>query len=143
MEVIDIVGTFLALLLVVLWALFVRRRWLSRAGGVIDMSLRMASDPRGGRSTHWKFGFARFDGDRLLWFRTFSLSPRPRHQLARHALRVRSRRTPHGAETVTLVNDAIVLECAYADALAEVALPEAAALGFMSWLEAAPGRVSA
>jgi hypothetical protein len=123
----DWVGT-VVLACAVLLAVFVfRRRWLRRRGGTVEMSLRLR---------HWTFGLARYDHDRLLWFRTFSLSPRPARSYARADLRVVGRRRPHGPEAVAMVHDAVVLQCRDGEQPVELAVPDAAAMGLLAWLEA-------
>ncbi|HEU5035064.1 MAG TPA: DUF2550 domain-containing protein [Mycobacteriales bacterium] len=129
MAALDALGIALLTVCLLLLALVARRRLLSRAGGTVEMSLR-------GARGHWAFGVARFERDRLLWFRTFSLSPRPRRELARTSLHVEQRRSPHGHEIVTLVPDAVVLECRDGVDQFELALPASASLGFLAWLEA-------
>lgn len=127
MAALDAVGATLLVVCLLLVGLVVRRRLLSRRWGTVEMSLRLR---------HWTFGMARFESDRLLWFRTFSLSPRPRVAFARTALHVMGRRPPHGAESLAMSADAVVLECVSDDAACEIALPSSAALGLMAWLEA-------
>jgi hypothetical protein len=132
-KALDAVGIVLLLCCAYLLAVFVRRRLIARAGGVVEMSLH-------GR--HWRHGFARYEGGHLAWFRTFSLSPRAACDLPRRELRVIARREPHGAEALALVHDAVVLTCQSDDEIVELAVPPTALLGLLSWLEAAPMRVS-
>ena len=76
-------------------ALVVRRRWLSRYGGTFELSYRArASAPGRG----WLLGLGRYTGDRLEWFRIFSLSPRPKMVWQRSTLNYVERRDPgwHG-----------------------------------------------
>jgi hypothetical protein len=143
-QALDAVGVALLLACLGLLTLVVRRRVISRGGGTVEMSLRVRRP--GGLAAgpaHWAFGLARYEHDRLLWFRTFSLSPRPRHALDRTDLRVRSRRPPHRPEAAALHADAVVLECSCGDALVDLAVPGAAAVGVLAWIEAAPTRSSA
>ena len=129
MAALDIIGAVLLVLCLVLLGFVVRRHLLVRRGGTVEMSWR-----RG----HWTFGIGRYERDRLEWFRTFSLSPRPRYALMRGSVQVSSRRIPRGAEALSLVPEAIVLECSTRDGFVEVALPSAAVVGFLAWLEANP-----
>lgn len=90
------------------------------------------------RLRHWTFGIARYERDRLEWFRTFSLSPLPRCSLTRGSVQVSARRNPRGTEAWHLVPEAVVLECANGDGFVEIALPAPAVVGFLAWLEASP-----
>jgi hypothetical protein len=142
MEAVEIVGVVLLLFCALLLALVVRRRLLDRHGGTVDLSWRRR---RGGgqdrSSLGWSFGVGRYDGDRLLWFKTFSLAPRPRHVLQRSSLVMGSRRRPHGAEVVAVIADATVVECTHEGERFELAVASAALPGLLAWVEAAP-RVS-
>lgn len=132
MEALDVVGIVLLACAALLLAMVARRRMLARPGGTLEMSLRL------GR--HWMFGIGRYEGDRIAWFRTFSLAPRPRHALPRAALTVVARRSPHGAEVVHVVRDAVIVECTLPGGPVDLAMPAAALPGFLAWLEAAPHR---
>jgi hypothetical protein len=100
------------------------------------MSLRLYPDGQHGRG--WALGVGRFVGDELQWFRTFSLSPRPKRVLSRHDLSVNSRRRPVGGESLALMSGSIVLACANPAGPVDLAMTEAAETGFLSWLESAP-----
>jgi hypothetical protein len=125
----DVIGVALLLGCVVLLAFVARRHLLVRRGGTVEMSWR-----RG----HWTFGIGRYERDRLEWFRTFSLSPRPRYALMRGTVQVSSQRPPRGSEAWSLIPEAVVLECSTREGFVEVALPAAAVVGFLAWLEASP-----
>lgn len=133
MAALDVIGAVLLAACLVLIAFVARRHLLHRRGGTVEMSWHRA---------HWTFGTGRYERDRLEWFRTFSLSPRPRYTLMRGSVQVSSRRMPRGAEVWSLVPDAIVLECATHDGFVEVALPSSAVVGFLAWLESSPTRTS-
>lgn len=133
MAALDVIGVVLLVGCLVLLSFIARRHLLVRRGGTVEMSWR-----RG----HWTFGIGRYERDRLEWFRTFSLSPRPRYVLVRGSVQVSSRRTPRAAEAWSLVPEAIVLECSTGDGFVEVALPSAAVVGFLAWLEASPSHAS-
>jgi hypothetical protein len=140
-EAVEVAGLLVLVVSATLLGLVVRRRVLDRTGGTVDMSLRVARHgqlPNG--SLHWSFGVGRYDGDRLVWFKTFSPSPRPRRVIERATLTVSGRRSPHGAEAVAVVAGADILQCVAGDTVMEIALPAAAVPGLMAWLEAAPRR---
>lgn len=126
-----------ALLLVV--AAFVginlRRRWLSREGGAIEMSLRLRPRSQG---RGWVLGVGRFVGEELQWFRVFSVSPRPRRTLTRGDLHVRTRRSPKGPESLALLKGAEVVELTNAGTRLEIAVDTSALTGFLAWLEGQP-----
>lgn len=139
MEAVEVVGLVLVVVCTGLILLVVRRRLLDREGGTVDLSLRQTSGAHhlpGGLG--WSFGVARYEADRLLWFKTFSLSPRPRHVLRRSDLVLGGRRRPHGAETVAVVADATIVECGHRGEVFELAVPSIALPGLLAWVEAAP-----
>ena len=112
-----------------------RRVSLQRAGGTIELSLRLKA-PGPGRG--WVNGVGRFQGDELLWYRVFSLSPRPRRRYSRRDLQVVRRRDPSGGEHRALQSDAAVLECRAGGDAVQLAMSCAAVTGFLAWLEARP-----
>ncbi|MCF3176133.1 MULTISPECIES: DUF2550 domain-containing protein [Streptomyces] len=125
----------------VLLGLFVfglRRRLIQRSGGTFDCSLRwnVPENESGGKG--WIYGVARYNGDRIEWFRVFSYAPRPRRLLERSAIEVLERRTPQGEEELALLSDSIVLACRHRGTRLELAMSEDALTGFLAWLEAAP-----
>jgi hypothetical protein len=119
-----------------LGAFLVRRITLLRGGGTVEMSLRLYPDGQHGRG--WALGVGRFVGDELQWFRTFSLSPRPKRVLSRHDLSVTGRRRPIGGESLALMSGSVVLVCTNPAGPVDLAMTEAAETGFLSWLESAP-----
>ena len=138
-------GAVVLLGVVGLFAFGVRRRLIQRSGGTFDCNLRWgvseseATEPSG---KGWAYGIARYNGDRIEWFRVFSYALRPRRQLVRGAIEVLDRRAPHGEEELALLSDAVVLACAVGSGedrmRVELALSEDALTGFLAWLEAAP-----
>jgi hypothetical protein len=116
-------------------ALSIRRRFLSRSGGAIEMSLRLKS---GSYGRGWVLGVGRFNGDELQWFRVFSLSSRPRRTLSRAGLSVKRRRVPKGIESRSLLKGVEILELLLAGSVMEVAMDPSAITGFLAWLEARP-----
>ncbi|MEW2221194.1 DUF2550 domain-containing protein [Streptomyces sp. NPDC006990] len=136
-------GVVVLLVVAGLLAFGVRRRLIQRSGGTFDCNLRWAvsegeaDDPKG---KGWAYGIARYNGDRIEWFRIFSYAPRPRRHLVRGAIDVLERRSPLGEEEQALLSDAVVLACAVGPdrVRVELALSEDALTGFLAWLEAAP-----
>jgi hypothetical protein len=116
-------------------ALIVRRRWLSRHGGTFELSYRArASQPGRG----WLLGLGRYTGDRLEWFRIFSLSPRPKMVWQRSTLNYVERRDAEGVEQLSLYPGHVVIRCETPSGDVELALGPSSLMGFQSWLEAAP-----
>ena len=116
-------------------ALSLRRRFLSRSGGAIEMSWRLKRSSYG---RGWVLGIGRFTGDELQWFRVFSLSSRPRRTVSRRDLTVKKRRVPKGVEGRSLLKGAEILELASRGSIQEVAIDHSAVTGFLAWLEAQP-----
>ncbi|MEJ8637475.1 MULTISPECIES: DUF2550 domain-containing protein [unclassified Streptomyces] len=130
---------FVALVGIGLFVFGLRRRLIQRSGGTFDCSLRWnILDETDVSGKGWVYGVARYSGDRIMWFRVFSYSPRPRRVLERSAIEVVARRTPEGEEELALLSDAIVLGCVHRGTRLELAMSEDALTGFLAWLEAAP-----
>ena len=130
----EIAGACAVLLLALLVTIVLRRRRLTSRLGTFDCSLRQ---PRGSRR-RWALGVARYETDRLDWYRTFSLSPRPSCSFARGALDVTLWRDAEGHELVAVQPGAIVVECRHAGGPIELAMSNDAYTGLASWLESAP-----
>jgi hypothetical protein len=130
----EIAGACAVLLLAVLVAVVLRRRRLTSRLGTFDCSVRQ---PRGARR-RWALGVARYETDRLDWYRTFSLSPRPSCSYARRALDVTLFREAEGNELAAVQPGAMVVECRHEDVEIELAMSHDAYTGFASWLESAP-----
>src|SRR3954452_2745758 len=131
----DAAGALLVLVLLFGVGLIVRRRLLSRHGGIFELSYRVRSG-RAGRG--WLLGLGRYSGESLEWFRYFSLWPRPRRVLQRSRLTFVGRREPEGAEQMSLYPDHVVISCRTPDGLVELAMSEGSLMGFQSWLAAGP-----
>jgi len=132
-------GAVILLLAVALFVFGLRRRLIQRSGGTFDCSLRWdvaeQSDTSG---KGWGYGIARYNGDRVEWFRVFSYAPRPRRVLERSAIEVAGRRAPEGEEELALLSDAVILTCLHRGVRLELAMSDDALTGFLAWLEAAP-----
>jgi hypothetical protein len=134
MDFLEGFGLVLGVALILLVTLFARRLIIAR-GGTVQLSVRLNSRQRG---RGWAIGMGRFSGDRLVWYRLFSLSPRPRRVLNRRDLQVVGRRDPSDTERHALMHGSVVLECATRDGdLIELAMDNATLTGFLSWMEAA------
>ncbi|MCQ6552776.1 DUF2550 domain-containing protein [Streptomyces sp. C10-9-1] len=132
-------GLVVLLVVVALLVFGLRRRVIQRSGGTFDCSLRWnVPDDGDGSSKGWVYGVARYNGDRVEWFRVFSYAPRPRRMLERAAIEVLARRVPDSEEELALLSDAVVLVCLHRGTRLELAMSEDALTGFLAWLEAAP-----
>ena len=138
--IVDAVGVLLLLLLLYALGLVVRRRWITRHGGTFELSHRLrptdgAPDPTG---RGWVLGLGRYSGDRLEFFRIFSLSLRPRSVVRRGDLTYDGQRDPVGTEAHSLYAGHVVVACHSSTDEFELAMAPEAVTGFLSWLEAAP-----
>ncbi|WP_328691768.1 DUF2550 domain-containing protein [Streptomyces phaeochromogenes] len=132
-------GLVVVLVAVALFVFHLRRRLIQRSGGTFDCSLRWDAPEKSDTSGKgWGYGIARYNGDRIEWFRIFSYAPRPRRVLERSAIEVAGRRTPDGEEELALLADQIILACVHRGTRLELAMSEDALTGFLAWLEAAP-----
>ncbi len=128
--------TLVVLLLIPVVFLGVRRRWLSRQGGLFDCSLRLHTKTPG---TGWVLGVARYSGDNLEWFRAFSIALRPRLIFARSQAQAGPQRDPDPIESVLLYDEQRILRLELADGQSwELAMSVASLTGLLSWLESAP-----
>jgi len=132
---VDAAGVLLLLVLLYGIALFVRRRILARHGGTFELSHRVRphGDGRG-----WVLGLGRYSGERLEWFRVFSLAPRPKRTWAREVLSYDGSREPLGVEQMSLYPDHLVIHCQTPAGEVDLAMSTASLTGFQSWLEARP-----
>ncbi len=131
----DACGALLLLFVLYGAGLIVRRRLLSRHGGTFELSHRYRTE-RPGRG--WVLGLGRYSGERLEWFRVFSLSPRPKQVWTRDQLKYDGRRAPLGAEQASLYPDHLVIQCQSPTGEVELAMSMSSLTGFQSWLEAMP-----
>jgi hypothetical protein len=132
-------GVAVALVVVGLFVFGLRRRLIQRSGGTFDCSLRW--DVREHYDTNgkgWSYGVARYNGDRVEWYRVFSYAYRPRRTLERASIEVAGRRRPEGEEELALLSDAVILTCVHRGTRLELAMSDDALTGFLAWLEAAP-----
>jgi Protein of unknown function (DUF2550) len=119
------------LVVAVVVAFFLRRRFLLSGLGAVTMWLRPAGSPR------WSLGVAIYGGDALLWYRALSISVRPQHRLCRGELTVDGRR-PAAPADLALPGDVVVLTCRTDEGERELAMDPAVLTGFLSWVESAP-----
>lgn len=126
-----------AMVVVPLALLWVRREWLLSTRGVFDCWLRLRPATSG--RTGWVFGCARYIGEHLEWFRGMSASLRPKVTINRPHVQVQAPRDPDASEREVLPPGSRVLTVTsrHGDRW-ELAMSEASLTGLISWLESAP-----
>ena len=125
----------LALILVPLIGLLVRRRVIARSGGTFDMSINRN---QAGISKGWTLGLAVYRDNDLEWYRTFSLSLRPRYRFSRGDVRIEGRREPDIHEEHALHDCHLIVGTENASGVRQFAMSANALTGLLSWLESAP-----
>lgn len=69
-------GIVVALVVVGLFVFGLRRRLIQRSGGTFDCSLRWDVPEKGDAGGKgWSYGVARYNSDRVEWYRVFSYAP--------------------------------------------------------------------
>ncbi|RJQ87455.1 DUF2550 domain-containing protein [Amycolatopsis panacis] len=134
----EIVIVVLALLIVVvLVAGWYVQRWIRmRRGGGVSVALRWRPDhPR----ASWHLGLGRYEGDKFVWYRVWSLRAGPDRVFQRESMQIADRRDPSGSEAYAVPDGSTVLRCeSAAQEAIEIAMGPGALTGFLSWLESAP-----
>lgn len=130
--VLDAVVICLLALLAFVAIVFVRRRVIARNGGTFELShrARVSTPGRG-----WILGIGRYSGERLDWFRFFSVSPKASRTWARTGLTFESTRVPDGDEEVAIYADHVIVVCSSPSGAVELAMTESSLIGFQAWLE--------
>jgi len=135
MQILEVAGICIVALLLVLVAIFLRRRLLMLGGGTIRLQVRVSTMVPG---RGWSTGIGQFVGDELRFHRMFSFAFRPKRVLTRRLLTVEQRRLPGGPERLTMPGHWVILRCVSGTAQLEIAMAESTVTGFLSWLEAGP-----
>lgn len=138
--VVEVLGALVALTLLLLVALGLRRRWLAREGGTFECSMRLRTTTPG---AGWVLGIARYHGGNLQWFRFFSFSARPRQTLQRAEVRVLDSREPDPVEAVSLAAGQRIIRLevigpTHPRAQRDLAMSQDSMTGLLAWLESAP-----
>lgn len=131
----DAAGLLLLLAILPVLALAVRRRVLSRNGGTFELSYRVRT-AKAGRG--WVLGIGRYSGERLEWFRIFSLAPRPKRAWDRADLSYERSRDLEAGEEAAIYPGHVIVECRAPDGPVELAMSPASLTGFQAWLESRP-----
>ncbi|MBA2639741.1 MAG: DUF2550 domain-containing protein [Nocardioidaceae bacterium] len=131
----DAVGSIVLLTALLLGGLVARRRWISHREPTFDMSVRFAGF-EGVRG--WTLGIGRYRGDRLQWFRVFSLAIRPKRTFDRFRFEVVGSHEPGHPEAYALFLGHVVVDGRIDGEPVQLAVSPAALTALLSWLEAAP-----
>ena len=132
---VDSLALFLALTLLLMVGLLVRRRVLARSGGTFDMSINRGIEAT---SKGWTLGLAVYRDTELEWYRTFSFSLRPRYHFTRGDVRIDGRREPVGNEVYAIHDGHLIVGTENASGVRQFAMSANALTGLLSWLESAP-----
>jgi hypothetical protein len=132
---VEVLGGLILLFGVVIGGFVVRRHLLARHGATFDCSLRRGTANRPGG---WMLGVARYEEDRLEWFRIFTLDPRPGKVMKRSLLGLLEWRPPAGGEIDSIMPGSVVVRCSYDKEILEMAMTRSDYTGFSTWLESAP-----
>ncbi|MCD9199186.1 DUF2550 domain-containing protein [Aeromicrobium wangtongii] len=123
------------LLVLLLVGLLVRGRVIARAGGTFDMSVTRSSEAQ---AKGWMHGLAVYGDTELCWFRTFSLSWRPRYRFTRGEVQIDGRRDPVGDEVHAIHPGHLIVSTENPVGVKQLAMSPNALTGLLSWLESSP-----
>jgi hypothetical protein len=125
----------LILAAVLLVALAVRSRWITRYGGTFECCYA------GHDLRRFRRGIARYNGDRLECFRWLSLSTAPDLVVDRADITDTTRRAPQAREAYFLgVESPVVVRIELSAGAPLLALDESSLTGLLSWVDSAPPR---
>ena len=132
---VDSLAIILGICVLAVAVLFFRRRSITRSSGAFDFSINR----RGEVATKgWTLGTGRYTENHLEWFRTFSLSWRPRYRFERGTILIEGRRQPVGAEAFAIHPGQVIVSCQTAVGVKQIAIGPKALTGLLAWLEASP-----
>lgn len=127
-----LVGVLVALVLLTLIGVFVRRRAI--AGGKV---LALCGHRRRGAG-RWRLGLLRLGSTQLEWFPLIGVTLRPAYEWERLDLDLDAPLTLVGADRIDLLPDAVGVHCYYGDHEFDLGLQSPHYTALRSWLEAAP-----
>lgn len=130
-----VLGGLLLLFGLVIGGFVARRHLLARGAATFDCSLRRDPIRKPGG---WMLGVARYEEDRLEWFRIFTLDPRPGKVLERSRLGLLEWRPPADGESDSIMPGWVIVRCSYDQEILELAMTGNDYTGFSTWLESAP-----
>ncbi len=133
--VIDSLLLVVLVLALMLVGLLLRRLLLARSGGAFDMSVTRSPEAQ---VKGWMHGLAVYRDTELVWFRTFSLSWRPRYRFTRGDVQIDGRREPIGREVHAIHAGNLIVATDNASGVRQFAMSPHALTGLLSWLESSP-----
>lgn len=139
--IMSVLAVLVALVAAAAACLVLRRRVISRHGGVVECGLRPGSGAR------WRHGLAEYRSGQLHWHRSTSLRLRPAAAFDRAELVITGSRPARAFDAAMLGQGVLIVQCevrpqqspsADDPRIIELAMSEAALTGYLAWLEAAP-----
>jgi hypothetical protein len=130
-----VLGGLLLLFGVVIGGFVARRHLLARNFATFDCSLRRDRPAKPGG---WMLGVARYEEDRLEWFRIFTIDPRPGKVMQRKLLDLVEWRHPAAREIDSVLPGSVIVRCSYDQEVLELAMTKSDYTGFATWLESSP-----
>ncbi|MDN5790495.1 MAG: DUF2550 domain-containing protein [Micrococcales bacterium] len=127
-----VVGTLLAIAILMLALTYLRRRYISRG---LTLTL---SGYRPAPSDRWRVGLLRFSDNVLEWYTLGGVSPRPAHQWRRQTLLLETPIRLAADDVLTVLPQASRVPCTHDGVDFELALQRSAYTALRSWQEAAP-----
>ncbi|MEO6471659.1 MAG: DUF2550 domain-containing protein [Aeromicrobium sp.] len=115
--------------------LTLRRRSIARSSGSFDFSINRRGEAS---DKGWTIGMGRYTENHLEWFRTFSLSWRPRYRFERGHIAIEERRAPIGSEAFAIHAGHVIVSCKTEVGVRQIAIGPRALTGLLAWLEASP-----
>ncbi len=131
----DAVLVAIALSVLLLTVLVLRRRYLARTKKAFDLSINRHAEAS---ARGWTLGVAAYQGNTLEWYRTFSLRLRPRYRFDRGVMVVDQRRLPEGGEAHAVHLGDVIVPTQNPVGVHQLALSPEALTGLLAWLEASP-----
>lgn len=132
---VDSLALLVLLGVALLITLAVRRRWLTRRGGAFEMSVNRNEEAS---ARGWILGIAVYGAGDVSWYRTFSLSLRPKYRFPRGDVHIEGRREPQGAEGYAIHDGHVVVRIENPTPVRQLALSPSALTGLLAWLESSP-----
>lgn len=133
--VIDVFAIVVVGTVLLLAGLLLRRWYLARSGVTFEMSVNRSDRPD---AAGWMLGLAVYGQNELEWFRTFSLSLRPRYRFVRGDVLIDGRREPVGHEVHAIHAGHLIVGTSNASGVKQFAMSANALTGLLSWLESSP-----
>ncbi|WP_293784717.1 DUF2550 domain-containing protein [uncultured Aeromicrobium sp.] len=132
---VDSLALLVLLGVAILVTLAVRRRWLTRRGGAFEMSVNRNEEAS---ARGWILGIAVYGAEEVCWYRTFSLSLRPKYRFPRGEVHIAGRREPQGAESYAIHDGHVVVRTDNPTPVRQLALSPSSLTGLLAWLESSP-----